>query len=154
MPEMDGTQATRRIMELGKPINIIILTSFYEQDLVEQAMKAGATSYLLKNVAAAELAQAIQAAHSGRPTLAPEAVDALISVARQKPAPGSDLTEREREVLALLVKGRSNAEIAEQLNISMATIKFHISNIFSKLGAKNRVEAAAFALEQKLVPKE
>jgi NarL family two-component system response regulator LiaR len=154
MPVMNGTEATQRIMDLGKPINIIILTSFHEQELVEQAMKAGATSYLLKNVAAGELAQAIQAAHSGRSTLAPEAMDALISAARQKPGLGSDLTEREKEVLALLVKGRSNADIAAQLNISLATVKFHISNIFNKLGAKNRVEVVSIALEHKLVTKE
>jgi len=154
MPEMDGTEATQRILALGKPIKIIILTSFFEQDLVEQALKAGATSYLLKNVTAGELAQAIRAAHAGRSTLAPEATEALINATRQKPGLGSDLTERELQVLALLVKGSSNSDIAARLNISMATIKFHLSNIFSKLGAKNRVEAVSITLEHKLVVKE
>ncbi len=154
MPGMDGSQATRQIVALGKPIKIIVLTSFHEQDLVEQALKAGAMSYLLKNVTAEELAQAIQAAYAGRSTLAPEAAEALISLTREKPAQGSELTERERQVLALLVKGRSNAEMAAQLSISMATIKYHLSNIYSKLGAKSRVEAVTIALEHKLVEQE
>jgi NarL family two-component system response regulator LiaR len=153
MPEMDGTEATRQIVALGKEIKIIILTSFLEQDMVEQALRAGATGYLLKNVTAEELAQAIRAAHSGRSTLAPEATEALINAARNKSGLGSDLTEREREVLALLVKGLPNSQIAARLNISEATIKFHLSNIFSKLGAKSRFEAATIALEHQLVEK-
>jgi NarL family two-component system response regulator LiaR len=153
MPLMDGCEATRRIMALGKPAKIIILTSFHEQDMVQQALKAGATSYLLKNVTADELAAAIQAANSGRSTLAPEATAALIQATRQSPELGFDLTERERELLALLVKGLSNNEIAEQLNISTATVKYHITNIFTKLGAKNRVEAVTIALEHNLVEK-
>jgi len=154
MPEMDGTEATQRIVALGKPIKIIILTSFHEQDRVEQALKAGATSYLLKNVTAEELAQAIRAAYAGRSTLAPEATAALINATRGKSDLRFDLTERERVVLTLLVKGFSNSEIAAQLNISMATAKFHLTNIFSKLGAKNRVEAVTIALEHQLVAKE
>ena len=153
MPEMDGTEATRRIMALGKPIKIIVLTSFFEQDMVEQALKAGATSYLLKNVNAAELAQAIRAAYAGRSILAPEATQALINAARQKPGLGSDLTERELQVLTLLVMGSSNSDIATQLNISMATVKYHLSNIFSKLGAKSRVEVVTIALKHNLVEK-
>jgi two-component system, NarL family, response regulator LiaR len=151
MPEMDGTEATRQIMALGKAIKVIVLTSFFEQDMVEQALKAGATSYLLKNVNAGELAQAIQAANAGRSTLAPEATQALIEATRRKPGQGSELTEREMQVLALLVKGSSNADIADQLSVSMATIKFHLSNIFSKLGAKNRVEVVTIALKNNLV---
>lgn len=154
MPEMDGVEATQQIVNLGKPIKIIVLTSFHEQDRVERALKAGATSYLLKNVTAEELAQAIQAAYAGRSTLAPEATVALINATRGKTNLGSDLTEREKEVLALLVKGRSNSDIAARLNISMATAKFHLTNIFSKLGAKNRVEAVTLALEHQLVAKE
>jgi NarL family two-component system response regulator LiaR len=151
MPIMDGDEATRRILALGKPVNIIILTSFHEQDLVEQALKAGATSYLLKNVTAEELAAAVWAAHAGRSTLAPEAAEALIQATREKPGIGSDLTDREQEVLALLVKGLSNLEISEQLTIGMATVKYHLTNIFTKLGARNRVEAATIALEHNLV---
>jgi two-component system, NarL family, response regulator LiaR len=151
MPLMDGSEATRRILALGKPLKIIILTSFHEQDLVQQALKAGATSYLLKNVSAEELAAAIRAAQSGHSVLAPEATAALMHAADQKSGNGFDLTARERELLALLVKGSSNPEISRQLNISMATVKYHLTNIFTKLGAKNRVEAATIALEHNLV---
>ncbi len=153
MPEMDGTEATRKIAALGKGIRIIVLTSFHEQDQVEQALQAGATSYLLKNVSAEGLAQAIRAAYSGRSTLAPEAAEALIAATRQKSGLGSDLTVREKQVLALLVKGRSNYDIANQLNISMATVKYHLSNIFSKLGVRSRVEAATLAMQHRLVEK-
>jgi NarL family two-component system response regulator LiaR len=154
MPMMDGSEATRRILALGKPIKIIVLTSFHEQDLVEQALQAGATSYLLKNVTAEELAAAIRAAYSGHSTLAPEATEALINATRQKPGVGFDLTRREQEILALLVKGLSNLEISNQLSISIATVKYHLTNIFTKLGAKNRVEATTIALEHDLVNKQ
>jgi NarL family two-component system response regulator LiaR len=151
MPLMDGTEATRRILALGKPVKVVVLTSFHEQDLVERAMEAGATSYLLKNVSAEELAAAIRAAHSGHSTLAPEATDALLRALQDKPGIGFDLTKREREVLALLVQGLTNPEISQQLSIGMATVKYHLTNIFSKLGAKNRVDVATIALEHKLV---
>jgi NarL family two-component system response regulator LiaR len=153
MPVMDGIEATRRILALGKDVKVIVLTSFHEQDMVQQALEAGATSYLLKNVSAGELAAAIRAAHGGRSTLAPEATEALIDAVRQRPGVGFDLTEREREVLALLVQGSSNSEIAQQLSISMATVKYHLTNVFSKLGAKNRVEVATIALEHNLIDK-
>ena len=151
MPMMNGSEATRRILALGKPLQVIVLTSFHEQDLVQQALKAGAISYLLKNASAEDLAAAIQAAHAGRSILAPEATEALIQAARQGTGVGFDLTAREREVLALLVDGSSNLEISKKLSISMATVKYHLTNIFSKLGAKNRVEAATSALEHNLV---
>jgi NarL family two-component system response regulator LiaR len=153
MPIMDGSEATRRIMALGKPIKIIVLTSFHEQGLVQQALKAGATSYLLKNVSAEELAVAIRAAYSGHSMLSPEATEALIHQYKQTPDISFNLTEREREVLALLVEGNSNIEISNRLTISMATVKYHITNVFTKLGAKNRVEAATIALENNLVNK-
>ncbi|MFC2055753.1 response regulator [Chloroflexota bacterium] len=151
MPLMDGSEATRRILALGKPIKIIILTSFHEQNLVQQALKAGATSYLLKNVSAEELAAAIKAAMRGRSVLAPEATEALIQATRQSPGVGFDLTKREREVLVLLVDSLSNREISQQLSIGMATVKYHLTNIFTKLGAKNRVEAVTIALDHHLV---
>ena len=151
MPLMDGSEATRRILALDKGVKIIVLTSFHEQDLVQQALKAGATSYLLKNVSAEELAAAIKAAHRGHSILAPEATEALIQATRREPDLGFDLTAREREVLALLVKGCSNQEISGQLSIGMATVKYHLTNIFSKLGAKNRVETVTIALEHNLV---
>jgi len=153
MPLMDGSEATRRIQALGKPVKVIILTSFHEQDLVQQALRAGATSYLLKNVTAGELAEAIRAAHSGFSTLAPEATRALIHSDPQIPGSGFDLTDREREVLALLVKGLSNQEISNNLHISMATVKYHLTRLFSKLGAKNRIEAVTTAIEFNLVKK-
>jgi len=153
MPLMDGSEATRRILALGKPVKVIVLTSFHEQDLVQQALSAGATSYLLKNVTAEELAKAIQAAHGGFSMLAPEATQALIHVDHHRPSIGFDLTEKEREVLALLVKGLSNLQISNQLSVSVATVKYHLTNIFSKLGANNRVEAVTIALEHNLVDK-
>ncbi len=153
MPHMDGTEATREIVALGKPVRIIILTSFHEQDLVEQALRAGATSYLLKSVSAADLAAAIKAAYAGQATLAPEATEALIRSTRQRNEVGFDLTEREQEVLALLVAGLSNMEISDNLSIAMATVKFHLTNIFAKLGARNRVEAATIALQHHLLSK-
>lgn len=151
MPLMDGSEATRRILALGKPVKIIILTSFHEQDLVQQALNAGATSYLLKNVTAEELAKAIQAAYGGFSILAPEATQALVAANHQKHAIGSDLTEKEHEILVLLTKGFSNNEISRQLSISIATVKFHLTNIYTKLGAKNRVEAVTIALDHHLV---
>jgi NarL family two-component system response regulator LiaR len=151
MPLMNGSEATRRILALGKPIKIIILTSFHEQDLVQQALNAGATSYLLKNVNAEELANAIQAAHGGFSILAPEATEALVRNSHQRRDIGFDLSTREREILALLVKACSNNEISDQLSISLATVKFHLTSIFTKLGARNRVEAATLALEHHLV---
>jgi two-component system, NarL family, response regulator LiaR len=151
MPVMDGSTATRRIMALGKPVKVIILTSFHEQDMVEQALMAGATSYLLKSVTAEELATAIRSAYAGQATLSPEATTSLINSTRQRRDVGFNLTDREQEVLALLVGGSSNREISEHLSVSMATVKFHLTNIFSKLGARNRVEAATIALEHNLV---
>ena len=151
MPVMDGCEATRRIMALSKPIKIIVLTSFHEQGLVQQALKAGATSYLLKNVSAEELAVAIRAAYSGHSMLSPEATEALIHGSSQAPGGSFDLTQRELEVLTLLVEGHSNLEISNQLTISMATVKYHLTSIFSKLGAKNRVEATTIALKYHLV---
>jgi two-component system, NarL family, response regulator LiaR len=153
MPLMDGSEATRRILALGKPVKIIILTSFHERDLVQQALQAGATSYLLKNVNMAELAEAIRAAHGGFSILAPEATSALISVDSPRSTHPVNLTDREREVLTLLVKGHSNLEISEQLSISKATVKYHLTSLFSKLGVKNRVEATAMALEKNLIEK-
>ncbi|MBM3127202.1 MAG: response regulator transcription factor [Chloroflexi bacterium] len=151
MPEMDGVAATRAIRKQSPQIHIIALTSFQDRDKVQEALQAGAISYLLKNVSGDDLAAAIRDARAGRATLAQEAVHALIQPPRAPSAPGYDLTPREREVLALLVEGLSNNEIAERLSVSHATAKAHVSNILSKLGASNRAEAVARAVQQRIV---
>jgi NarL family two-component system response regulator LiaR len=151
MPEMDGISATRTIHQRHPGIRIIALTSFGEEEMVRSELQAGAIGYLLKNVTAAELAQAIRAAHAGRPSLAAEAAQALIGAATQPRPPGYDLTEREREVLTLIVAGLSNPDMAGRLQVSRFTIKNHVSSILSKLGVASRTEAATLALKHNLV---
>jgi NarL family two-component system response regulator LiaR len=150
MPGMDGAEATRRIKETCPDVQVIVLTSYKEDDLVQSALKAGALSYLLKNVSADELAGAIRAAHAGRPTLAPEAAQVLIKAATG-PAEAEGLTSRELEILRLMVHGDSNPDIAEKLFVSRSTVKFHVSNILMKLGAATRTEAVAIAVQRRLV---
>jgi two-component system, NarL family, response regulator LiaR len=151
MPGMDGSTATREIRACCPHVQVVVLTSFREDELVQGALKAGAIGYLLKNVGAAELAAAIRAAHAGRPTLAPEATQALIHATTTPPPPGHDLSPREREVLALMVDGLSNPAIAERLFVSRSTVKFHVSSILGKLGAGNRAEAVGLAVHHHLV---
>lgn len=152
MPGMDGAQATGLIREKCPQIQVIALTSFKEQELVEGALKAGAIGYLLKDISADALANAIRSAASGQPALSPEAAQILIQATRS-PADkiGSDLTDRELEVLALMVQGLNNNQIAEKLVISVSTAKFHVSSILSKLHVVSRTEAVAVAIQNKLV---
>jgi len=151
MPDMDGATATRLIRKQSPLIQVIALTSFKEEILVQSALQAGAIGYLLKDVSVDELAQAIRAAHAGRTTLSPEAAQALVHAASQPPAPGSDLTERERAVLALMVEGLNNTQIAARLTVSPSTVKSHVSNILSKLAVASRTEAVTLALRNRLV---
>lgn len=151
MPGIDGVEATCIIHERWPHIRVIALTSFADDDLVKRVLQAGAMSYLLKNVAAADLATAIRSAMVGRPTLAPEATQALISQARRPAAPGHDLSPRELDVLALMKRGLSNRAIADELIISRSTVDFHVSNILSKLNVSSRTEAVALAIQHSLV---
>jgi NarL family two-component system response regulator LiaR len=151
MPDMDGAAATRAIRQQFPQVQVIALTSFKEGDLVKNALEAGAIGYLLKDVSADELARAIRAAHAGRATLSPEAAQALVETANQPPAPGPDLTERELEVLTLMVEGLNNTQIAGRLTVSPSTIKSHVSNILSKLGVASRTEAVTLALRNRIV---
>ena len=146
MPEMDGASATRAIRKQFPQVQVIALTSFKEGDLIKNALEAGAIGYLLKDVSADELARAIRAARSGRATLSPEAAQVLVETANQPPAPGLDLTEREREVLSLMIEGLNNTQIAGRLTVSPSTIKSHVSNVLSKLGVASRTEAVSLAL--------
>ena len=151
MPGMDGITATREIHQKYPQIKIIALTSFSEQNMVQGALQAGAYGYLQKNVPAADLGNAIRSAYAGRITLSPEALQVLANAGAQPHIQGNELTGRERDVLKGMVAGLNNNEIAEKLFISLGTVKFHISNIFQKLGVDSRVEAVKMAIEQKLV---
>lgn len=150
MPVMDGVTATRQIRARFPSVHVLALTSFREDDLVQNALKAGATGYLMKNVSAQELAAAIRSAHAGKMTLSSEAAEALMHTNAQTLAM-DELTERESQVLKLMVEGLNNAEIAGRLIVSLSTVKYHISNILMKLGVDNRVAAVAMAIQKKLV---
>jgi NarL family two-component system response regulator LiaR len=152
MPEMDGATATRAICQKHPQVRVIALTSFKEGDLVKNALEAGAIGYLLKDVSGENLVNAIRAAHSGRATLSPEVAQTLVETANHPPLPVINLTERERQVLAAMVDGLNNKQIAEKLTVSLSTIKSHVSNILLKLSITSRTEAVAFALRNNIVP--
>lgn len=153
MPGIDGIEATQRILEKYPQVKIIILSSFNDEDSVQHGLQAGAISYLLKNASIHEMSSAIRAAYAGKSVLAPEAAQALIQ-SRIRPAePTYNLKERELEVLALMVTGMTNPQIAAELYLSRSTIKVHVSAILSKLGVETRTEAVAVAVEQGLVKK-
>ena len=149
MPQLDGPDATARILAENPDISVIALTSFVEEDLVTRAINAGAVGYLLKNVSPEQLADAIRAAYQGRPTIDAEAAQVVLRAQRQVPRAG--LTPREREVLQLIVLGDSNKEIALTLNLSPSTVRGYVSDILNKLEVRNRTEAAIVAVERGLV---
>lgn len=154
MPELDGIEATRQIRALGQPTRVIALTSFVEDEKVIPAIQAGAVSFLLKDVSPNDLMEAIRAAYQGEARLHPAVMRRLMAqVAAQPAAPQSaapDLTEREREVLALVAQGLSNREIAGQLVISEKTVKTHISSLLGKLGQEDRTKLAVYAIRHGL----
>jgi NarL family two-component system response regulator LiaR len=155
MPGMGGATATSTIRAQCPNVQVIALTNFQDVEMVQQALQAGAIGYLLKNVTAEELATAIRSAHAGRAALAPEATQALVQAAQMPTSPplgvAESLTPREQEVLILMAKGLSNPEIAERLTVSPVTVKFHVSNILSKLGCTSRTEAVALAIQHGLI---
>jgi NarL family two-component system response regulator LiaR len=152
MPKMDGATATRAICQKHPQVRVIVLTSFIDGDLVKNALEAGAIGYLLKDVSGEDLVQAIRAAYAGRATLSPEVAQTLVETANQQPLFGPNLTEREHQVLALMVDGLNNKQIAENLIISLSTVKSHVSNILLKLGVASRTEAVTIALRRHIIP--
>lgn len=152
MPEVDGVEATRQIRQHDADIQVIALTSFTDdKQLVQAALEAGAIGYLFKNISAQDLVQAVRSAYEGKSILAPEVMRMLIQAKTERTAQDFKLSERELAVLALLVEGLNNREIAERLSITLSTTKFHVSSIFAKLGAGSRSEAVALAYQHKLV---
>jgi NarL family two-component system response regulator LiaR len=151
LPDMDGAASTRLIRQRFPQVQVIALTSFKTGDLVRKALESGAIGYLLKDVTAEELVRAIRAAHAGRATLSPEVAQTLVQLSGQ-PQPGHNLTERELEVLALMVDGLNNTQIAGKLTVSPSTVKSHVSNILSKLGVASRTEAVTLALRTHIIP--
>ncbi len=151
MPGMSGVETTRAVMKRYPQVKIIMLTSFPNQDLVQETLEAGAVGFLLKDAPIDTLGDAIRSAHAGHSTLAPEATQALIKNKSRPPKLGHDLSPREREVLTLVVEGLSNEEIAERLVISVNTVRKHVSACMSKLEAANRAQVAAQAVRHQIV---
>jgi two-component system, NarL family, response regulator LiaR len=148
LPGIDGVEATRRIRAASPRTQVILLTSFHDDAHVLPAIRAGALSYLLKDVGPDELGQAVRRAARGEATLHPRVAAQVMASLSQPPAPalpGPGLTEREVEVLGLIADGRSNAEIAERLFVSEKTVKSHVSNILGKLHLADRTQAAVWA---------
>jgi NarL family two-component system response regulator LiaR len=155
MPGMDGVETTRRVKAVSPSSRVIVLTSFADDDKVFPAIKAGAISYLLKDISPEDLAHAIRAAQRNEAVLHPEVAAKLMqefSTPHAAEAPVEQLTDREMDVLRLIARGMSNKEIADALIISEKTVKTHVSNILSKLHLADRTQAAIYALRQRLVP--
>jgi NarL family two-component system response regulator LiaR len=150
MPELDGTRATRLIRERQPQTQVLVLTSYLEEDLLHDALEAGACGYLLKSIGSDELAAAVRAAAQGEPTVDPAALPLLFRASGRR-RPGEDLTTRELDVLALLVAGMTNQQIGQDLGIGPGTVRTHVSSILAKLGVSNRTEAAVAALQHGLV---
>jgi DNA-binding NarL/FixJ family response regulator len=158
MADMDGIEATRRVKNISPRTQIVILTSFHQDEYIFPALQAGAISYLLKDVKATELVDAIRRAAHGEATLHPRIAARVIKTFRsletEDAPPFTTLTEREMEVLKLIAKGYPNDKIAEQLVISVGTVKGHVSNILSKLHLVDRTQAAAYAWQAGIVRRE
>jgi NarL family two-component system response regulator LiaR len=151
MPGMDGVSATRVIRERYPQTQVVALTSFDDKHLIQQAIQAGAMGYLLKNSSMQTLAEAIQAAYAGKSAISPELIRSLASISPTEEKVGSDLTEREKEVLKWMAEGLTNSAIAKKLFISDATARFHVSNVLAKLGVTNRTEAVRLAMKHHLI---
>jgi NarL family two-component system response regulator LiaR len=152
MPRQDGPAAIAAILDQDPDAKIIALTSFADDHLVQRAIAAGAIGYLLKNASPDQLASAIRSAHAGQPTIDAQAAQALMRSAASDRRPTHGLTKRELDVLALLVEGKTNKEIAEELFLSASTIRDYVSQILDKLDVSNRTEAAAMAIQENLIP--
>jgi NarL family two-component system response regulator LiaR len=152
MPDMDGIEATRRLHDLHPEMKVIVLTSFADDDRIFPALRAGAVAYLLKDVGPKELAEAIAAAARGEVRLHPDVTKRLVSELTGGTAkrPEDELTDREREVLRCIARGRSNKEIGEDLFISEKTVKTHVGSILGKLGLADRTQAALYAVKHGL----
>lgn len=151
MPVMDGVEATRKIRACCPDTQVVALTSYVEKELVPRALQAGAIGYLLKNVSSQELATALRAAARGQSTLSPEATQALVQSSSDYRSMVEPLTPREQQVLSLLVEGRTNMQIGQELGITESTVKSHVSTIIAKMAVASRTEAVAMALKHGLV---
>ena len=151
MPGMDGLHATYELHKNFPEIKIIALTSFSDAQLILDAIEAGVSGCLLKNTSANELANAIRAVMAGNSIFSPEVTQIIMNAGDKKNRPVFDLTSRELEVLLLMVNGKNNQEISQELTLSLSTIKFHVSNILSKMNAHNRGEAISIAIKHHLV---